>query len=78
MHILNFPVLYKSSYALGGTLVKDPPASAGDIRIMDLISGLGRSLGVGNANPLQYSCLGNPRGRGAWQAAVLGVVKSQT
>ena len=63
---------------MGGTLVKNPPASAGDTGIAGLIPGLGRSLGVGNANPFQYSCLGNPRDRGAWPAAVLGVVKSQT
>ena len=38
---------------------------------------LGRSSGVGNGNPLQYSCLGNPMDRGAWQATVHGVAKSQ-
>ena len=36
------------------------------------------SLGEGNGNPLQYSCLENPVDRGAWRAAVHGVVKSQT
>ena len=36
------------------------------------------SLGEGNGNPLQYSCLGNPMDRGAWWAAVHGVAKSQT
>ena len=40
------------------------------------ISGLGRSLGEGNGNPLQYSCLENPMDRGAWQATVHGVAKS--
>ena len=40
---------------------------------MDLILGLGRSLGEGNGNPLQYSCLGNPMDRGAWWATVPGV-----
>ena len=34
------------------------------------IPGLGRSPGEGNGNPLQYSCLGNPMDRGAWQATV--------
>ena len=34
-------------------------------------------LGEGNGNPLQYSCLGNPVDKGAWQAAVHGVAKSQ-
>ena len=40
--------------------------------------GLGRSPGKGNGNPLQYYCLENPMDRGAWQAAVYGVAKSQT
>ena len=34
-------------------------------------------IGEGNGNPLQYSCLENPRDRGAWWAAVHGVTKSQ-
>ena len=33
--------------------------------------------GIGNGNPLQYSCLENPMGRGAWQATVHGTEKSQ-
>ena len=36
------------------------------------------SLGEGNGNPLQYSCLENPMDRGAWQATVYGIAKSQT
>ena len=36
------------------------------------------SIAQGNGTPLQYSCLENPMDRGAWQAAVHGVVKSQT
>ena len=43
-----------------------------------LIPGLGRSLGEGNGNPLQYSCLENPMDRGAWRATVQGLGKSQT
>ena len=42
------------------------------------IPGLERSLGEGNGNPLQYSCLENPMGRGAWQTTAYGVIKSQT
>ena len=42
------------------------------------ISGLGRSLGEGNSNSLQYSCLVNPMDGGPWQATVHGVAKSQT
>ena len=49
-----------------------------DTRDRDLIPGLGRSPGVGNGNPLQFSCLGNPMDRGVWQASVQGVAKSQT
>ena len=40
--------------------------------------GWGRSPGGGNGNPLQYSCLGNPMDRGAWQATVHAVERSQT
>ena len=59
----------------GGTVVKNQPASAGDL---GLISGLGRSPGEGNGNPLQNSCLGNSMDTGAWWAAVRGVAKSWT
>ena len=55
--------------------MKNPPANAGD---MDSIPGLGKSAGGGNGNPLQYSCLGNPTDRKAWQATVHGVAKSRT
>ena len=55
-----------------GSAVKNPPANAGD---MSSIPGLGRSLGEGNDNPLQYAYLGNPMDRGAWQATVQGVEK---
>ena len=49
-------------------MVKNPPADTGD---WGSIPGLGRSPGEGNNNPLQYSCLGNPTDRGAWQATIL-------
>ena len=45
---------------------------------MGLISGSGISPREGNSNALQYSCLGNSMDRGAWQAVVHGVAKSQT
>ena len=54
-------------------LEKNLPAKAGDVRDLGLISGLGRSCGEGNSNPLQYSCLGNPLNRGACQATANGV-----
>ena len=44
----------------GGSAAKNPPADAGDTRDVGSILGLGRPLRVGNGNPLQYSCLGNP------------------
>ena len=56
----------------GDSVVKTPPANAGDTV---LIPGLGRSSREGNANPLQFSCLGNPMDRGAWWATVHGVAK---
>ena len=59
-------------------MVKKPPANAGDIRNVGLIPGLGRSLQVGNGNPLQYSCLENPVDRGAWWGTVHKVAKSWT
>ena len=52
--------------------------NAGDIRDMSSIPGSGRSPGESHGNPLQYSCLENPRDRGAWWAAVYGVTQSQT
>ena len=51
-------------------VVKNLPASAGDVRDTGLIPGSARSLGEGHDNPLQYSCLENPMNRGAWWAAV--------
>ena len=59
----------------GGSVVKNPPANAGATGDAGLIPGSGRSPEEGNGNPLQYSCLGNPMGRGAWRATVHGVVK---
>ena len=58
-------------------VVKNPPAKAGDIRDVGSVSGSGKSLGVGNGNPLQYSSLENPMDREAWWATVHGVTKSQ-
>ena len=56
-------------------MVKNSPANAGDARDVGLIPGLRRFPGVGNGKPLQYSCLENTIGRGAWQATVHGVRK---
>ena len=59
-------------------VVENPPADAGDTGDTGSIPELGRSPGEGNGNPLQYSCLDNLMGRGAWQATAQGVAKSQT
>ena len=59
-------------------MVKNPPASAAGTRDVGSIPGSERSPGVGNGNPLQYSCLENPVDRGAWQATVHGVAESDT
>ena len=47
----------------GGTMVKNPPANAGDARDVGSIPGSGRSPGEGNGSPLQYSCLENSMDR---------------
>ena len=62
----------------GDSVVKNSPAKAGDARDVGSILGLGRSPRVRNGNLLQYSCLGNLMGRGAWQATVCGIAKSRT
>ena len=59
-------------------VVKNPAAKAGDIRDVGLIPGLGRSPGIENGNPLQYTCLENPMAREIWWAIVHSVAKSWT
>ena len=59
-------------------VVKNPPVNTGDARDAGSIPGSGRSPGVGNGNPLQYSCLDNSMDREAWWAIVYGVTKSWT
>ena len=56
-----------------GLVVKNPPANAEDLRDLGSIPGLGRSLGEGHGNPLQYSCLENSMERGVWWATVHGL-----
>ena len=56
----------------------DSKASAYNEADPGSIPALGISPGEGNGNPLQYSCLENPRDRGSWQATVHGVAKSET
>ena len=66
-----------STFAIspGGSDGKESAYTAGD---PGLIAGSGRPPGEGNGNPLQYSCLESSMDRGAWQATVHGVTKSQT
>ena len=59
----------------GGSDGKESACNAGDL---GSTPGLGRSPREGNDNPLQYTCLENPMGRGAWQATVQGVTKNRT
>ena len=59
----------------GGSVIKNLPDNTGDL---SLFPGSGRSLGEGNGNPLQYSCLVNPMDREDWQITVHGVTKSWT
>ena len=69
-------VANRGGYAFpGGSVVKKPPA------MMETgVPSLGREdpRGEGNGNPFQYSCLENPRDRGAWWAAVCGVAQGRT
>ena len=59
----------------GGSDGKESACNAGDL---GLIPGSGKFLGIGNSNPLHYSCLENSMDTGAWWVAVYGVAKSWT
>ena len=59
-------------------MVKDLPVNAGDRKDAGSIPGMGRSSGVGNGNPLQYSCQGNLMDRGAWWPIVHGTAQRWT
>ena len=56
----------------------DGKESACHVGNPSLIPGSGSSPGEGNGNPLQYSCLENPMDKGAWRAAVHGVIELDT
>ena len=73
MHFFVIVFVGKNSFP-SDSVVKDLPASAGDVNEFNP----GRSLGEVNGTPLQYSCLKNPMDRGAWRAKVHRVAKSQT
>ena len=59
----------------GGSVLKDPPANAGD---ESLLPGSGKSPAGGHGNPFQYSCLGNPMDRRVWWTTVHEVANSWT
>ena len=59
-------------------VIKTPPTNVGDVRDPGSIPEWGRRPGEGHGNPVQYSCLENPSDRGARQATVHRVAKSQT
>ena len=60
---------------LGDSVVKNPPANAGDSADVSSTPGSERSSGGGNGNPLQHSCLDNPMDREASRATDHGVTK---
>ena len=74
LHFIHVLVIYIYIYIgfPGGSAVKNSHVNSG---YAGLIRGLGASPGEGNGKPLQYSRLGNPMDRGAWQATVHGIVK---
>ena len=73
---IDYTICYRGSQM--ELVVKNPAADAGDTGDMGLIPGLGRSPGVRNGTPLQYSCLENSMDRGPWRATVHGAIESQT
>ena len=70
-----FMIIINNEGVPGGSDGKESACNAGDL---SSVPGMGRSSGEGNGNPQQYSCLENSMDRGAWQATVNGVAKSQT
>ena len=78
LELLLFSKTYRDLSFPGGSVVKNPPANAEDTRDTGSVLGVGRSPAEGHGNSLQYFCLENSMDRGAWQATVQGVAKSQT
>ena len=73
-------ILYQLTYqgSPGDSVIKNPPGNEGDAGDMGLISELESPPGEGNGNLLQYSCLGNPMGRGALWVTAHRVTKNRT
>ena len=59
-------------------VVKNLPDNIEEVKDVGSNHGLKRSLGIGNCNPLQYSCLEDPMDRETWWAIVNGIAKNQT
>ena len=74
-HIKSICVCWASQV---GILVKNPPATAGDLRDEGSIPGLGRCSGGGHGHSLHYSCLENLMDRGAWRATVHRIAELDT
>ena len=72
-----FYIAFYNSFP-SGSVEKNPPGNAGDAGDVGSIPGSGRSPGVENVNPLQYSCLENAMNGGSWCATVHGVTESWT
>ena len=80
--VLNYILKYNARYRVKrasqvALVVKSPPVNAGDIRDVGSIPGWGRSPGVGNGYPLQYSCLENSMDRGAWRSTEVARVRHE-
>ena len=77
IYIYTYTHIYSIQWASQvAQVVKNPSTNAGDKRDASSIPGLGRSPGVGNGNPLQYSCLENSMDRKGWWATVHGAAES--
>ena len=70
MYFQNIFIIQKGAQFPHSSVGKESANNAGDL---GSIPGSERSPGEGNGNPFQYSCLENPRDRGAWQATVHGI-----
>ena len=73
-----YTIIYKAWASQVELVIEILLANAEDRRDAGSIPGSGRYSGGEHGSPLQYSCLGNPMDRGAWQATVHGFVKSWT
>ena len=75
--LMNINLIKKKDFP-GVAVAKNSPANPRDTGDICSIPGLERTLGEGNGNPLEYSCLENSMDRGAWQATVHGLTRCQT